>query len=328
VTIGKHAYRVFRDSVNLSMAPNQKHHLYRIFDATQHANEFGYIPAKDTVPIVYHPRIKQWRVADLRLRGGNPLATKQEMVSTRKKTFSVLHTTSIESADAQREAARRMLDPSQWQSNVETLASNRVYMEAYRQAFVELTYREQRALWNWSAAGGDKPYHFGAQPVEDGINFELNDALARGDLDWRNEPLLADTYFGLQTALPRLPATPQPATLLRVADVPASYRHRLAVGDIVTNAPLFMSASSRSEYAEMSIAEQGAANGDIADEHRSMLAFYSIKSLSAKPLVRDISAPSTVDHEAEYLFGIDSRFRVDAISIAEDLQGTEKPCAC
>jgi hypothetical protein len=319
VTIGKHDYRVVQDRINRLMAPDQEHQLWRIFDETQHTNEFGYIPAKDTVPIMYHPRTKQWRIADTRLRGGNPIATSHELIASGRSTFEVTHTTAVESADAQRQAARRMLDPSQWQSDSDALIRDAAYRKEYRSAFFfQLSGLERRALRNWSEIGiGSRRYPAGEEPIRDGIHYELNRALARGHYDWRSDPLLETNYGALQTALRGLPKTPQSATLLRVADVPASYRDLLAVGDIVTNAPLFMSASSHSDYANMAISEQGAAHGDISNKEGSMLAFYSIKSLSAKPFMPGISAKRKDLLEGEYLFGIDSRFRVDAVSIAK-----------
>jgi hypothetical protein len=324
VSIGQHNYRVFQDPVNRKMAPDAQHTLWRIFDETQHPNEWGRIPNQHTVPVVYHPQKGQWRVADMRLRGGNPLTTSRELIAVGETSFEVTHTTAVELADAQRREARRMLSPSHWKSDSDALLYDAGYRKAYQTVFFhELSGLERRALRNWSATEErGARYKAGEEPIEGGVNYALNEALARGDYDWRSDPVLETQYYALQSALRRLPSAPQPARLLRIADVPPSYPKQLAVGDIVTNAPTFMSASSKSELAEISIGHR--ANGDVGAEKRAMLAFYSIESLSAKPFIQGISAKSGVEYEGEFLFRPDSRFKVEAISVAKDASGQAK----
>src|SRR5260370_25242115 len=110
-------------------------------------------------------------------------------------------------------------------------------------------------------------------------------------------------YLNLLQALDGLPPVTGRLDLLRVADVPFDYKDRIRPGDIVTNAPTFMSASSMNDYAGLAFAEGAAAPGGAgAEQPGAMLAAYLIKSQAGgvRPLLPGATTQAADEQDGSF----------------------------
>ncbi len=134
------------------------------------------------------------------------------------------------------------------------------------------------------------------------LNYDLNEYLRGG----RFEPGFEQASALLHNALSRLPELPENVPLLRVADVDASYGNRFKVGDYMTNGRLFMSASSKNDYAVKSVEQGYAAEGQTGG-----MAIYEIHAKTARPMLPGIT--TLAGHEAESVALPNTVYRLEAI---------------
>lgn len=288
------------------------------------------------IAIRYDSTARRWALHNrYGLQGGQPPrktarlgagADAGRLFVLRGNEYRIVHR-SLESGQAVSGDVRAVLDIENWRSDADAVIGTQNFAD-YRALYDihwNLLGADQKAAvrgWTYVDDGGDDGYPDGGPDGADegDIGYDLNRAL-RGEL--RLDEAMRAAYANLYSALAVLPSPPMfPVRLLRVADVPAGYANRFNPGDIVTNAPAFMSASSSNFYAQSSVTEGAAAHGAVADTAESVLAFFLIKSRSAKPMMPDVT--TRVIDEREWLFLPDSVFKIESITYARTAQLEEK----
>ncbi|WP_208718104.1 hypothetical protein [Pantoea cypripedii] len=190
--------------------------------------------------------------------------------------------------------------PSAWQGVV--MSGN--YKKSYKQACSALSEEEMNALRRWSWIDTQPDYYLSRQiSGRPGLNFKLNDALY--SLQPTEEMKTAAKI--LDQALRKLPVMEE-QSLLRVVELPDINLHKFQPGDLVTNAPTFMSASAQGRLANVILAR-----GYLFDAHREGgIVIYHITSSSAKPFLKRYTTQANI--ESEYLFRPATIFRIEAIT--------------
>jgi hypothetical protein len=212
---------------------------------------------------------------------------------------------------------RSALEINNWMSDADAVLEDPAYIQRYRETFNNLPADQQRAIRNWTHVDADSDGYSSddSEISYQGLNYELNQAL----FTHKHYPGMEQEARNLSSGLSGLPSpNVQPMRLLRVADVDAGYLQKFKVGDLVTNSPAFMSASSDNLYAKATIHEQTAVAGG-ADQQG--IAIYDIQSNSARPFINKITTLNS--GEAEWLFKPNSVFRIE--EIAEGTVPGEKP---
>ncbi|MBY4692196.1 hypothetical protein [Burkholderia dolosa] len=213
-------------------------------------------------------------------------------------------------------AAERYLFPT------EQTAMTHVWMDAsnYERSIARLEENERAALRTWSAVDtepelNDRQYSDNTPTIEQSINYEINQTLSQG-IPLNSEE--AKFIASMDSALQKLPTTHGDA--LRVCEYSRNHPHpwgtKIKIGDIVTNFPLYMSASQTTDYAKQTL------DGILTNpNHTDTMCIYKINmEIGAPPIFR---GALTHSNENEILFPRDSCFRVDAISIAQPLSATD-----
>lgn len=208
--------------------------------------------------------------------------------------------------------------PSRWQGT----GIPHQYRHQYIKAFKELSDEQKEALRGWSWTPWQKPYRSYPEkktPLQGGSNnnFNLNEAL------WGSHPLseemkLAAKY--LNSALEHLPDMLGSQSLIRVVDISEDSILRFHAGDIVTNYPAFMSASSQGKLANLALARGYLFDAKMLNQDGAVLAVYHISAQKAKPLIKGITTQA--ESESEYLFKPKSFFSIQAISQVTPVQNT------
>lgn len=184
----------------------------------------------------------------------------------------------------------------------------------YEQAFYgKLNDAERTAVREWTALeeyDDDVHYSDGKPGIESGINYELNQKLSNGEaLDENETRVLQNLDQGL-SELPRIKGHYLRVDEYRVNEAGQGHPwlNTLAVGDIVTNAPRFMSVSASGEYASQTL------TGELSNpELNNSLAFYHIEG---EPVPLLLGIASLAEGEDEYLFPRGTQFEVKGISVA------------
>ncbi|WP_413734891.1 hypothetical protein ACL2XP_20120 [Sodalis sp. RH21] len=188
----------------------------------------------------------------------------------------------------------------------------------YERAFARLSPAEKEAVRTWTLIEDDsRGYSDGSLNLavlgKLPINVEINQKLSSG------EPFTAPehaVFTGLTNAL-RGPIPRQQGEYLRIA----IYRTRHAipwgsginVGDIVTNAPQFMSVSADDGFIRL-FAEQTAEDGPFGEPGlKAMIIYKIVTAKRCMPLLP--LAASAVIHEIEYLYPPHTYFRVKGMSL-------------
>ncbi len=216
-------------------------------------------------------------------------------------------------------ALQTALEVDNWASDSNQFISDPNYVSQYRTAFANLSPAQQKALKGWSYVdvGSDtSPGSSSGSGSTGDKNYDLNRALY-GHTPY---PGMDADVKNLTDALSLLPPpSTQDVHLIRVADVPLQYSNQFKPGDLVTNSPAFMSASSGRDFAQNSLWEGGATAGS----NQGAIAIYDIRALSAKPFIPGIN--TRADDEAEWLFRPNTVFRVDEVAVRPPTEPGEKP---
>ncbi|MFC0576744.1 hypothetical protein [Paraburkholderia solisilvae] len=241
---------------------------------------------------------------------------------------------SAASSPAMSPELKTALEVKDWKSATNTALDDPAYRQAYKAAFEKLPADQQRAIRQWTAVDNGSDSGSGSDSSsgsdsESGSDSGNGSAAAAGSKNYElNKALYTHTpYDGIDKdvsdligGLDGLPAPPkQQAHLLRVADVPADYATRFKPGDLITNSPAFMSASSGNEYATYALWDQAA----IAGTDHPALAFYDIEARSAKPFLDGIATDASA--EREWLFRPNTVFKVKEIGVLPASGPDEKP---
>ncbi|MEG3130459.1 hypothetical protein SC171_21660 [Pantoea cypripedii] len=179
------------------------------------------------------------------------------------------------------------------------------YKKSYKHACSALSDEEMNALRRWSWIDNPPDSYLSRQiSGRPGLNFKLNDALY--SLQPSEEMKTAAKL--LDQALRKLPPMEEMQSLLRVVELPDINLHKFQPGDLVTNAPTFMSASARGRLANVILAR-----GYLFDARREgWIVIYHITSSSAKPFLKRHTTLANI--ESEYLFRPATIFRIEAIT--------------
>ncbi|TKI06291.1 hypothetical protein [Martelella alba] len=189
----------------------------------------------------------------------------------------------------------------------------------YERAIALLSPQEKRAVRTWTLIESDgKSYSDGTpnltKQFQAPINVEINEKLRNGiPFNYEEQQVFTGLISFLSKNIPR-----QGGSYLRVAEYldydAIPWRNRIAVGDIVTNYPQFMSVSADSQFARLFV-EQAAEDGPWQANAMAAVILYRFDNAQkCTPLLP--MAASTVIHEVEYLYPPASFFRVKGISIA------------
>jgi hypothetical protein len=267
-------------------------------------------------PVRYDSADETWRVYDrsnawrptypVRPRSGNNWEVHDD--AGLKRQLANAQPTS--SAAGMSPELRTALDAENWTSDTNRSLDDNTFRRAYSDAFRKLSPDQKKAVAGWTALDIEE------EDALHGKNFELNRALYTHTA----YPGMEKDVKDLLGALDRLPApAAQGSHLLRVADVGPAYAGQFKVGDLVTNSPAFMSASSTHDYALGAIADDGA----VAASKETAIAFYDIHAQTAKPLLDSVA--SEASNEVEWLFRPNTVFRVDEIGVMPGPTGEFKP---
>ncbi|WP_144143809.1 hypothetical protein [Paraburkholderia sp. BCC1884] len=197
------------------------------------------------------------------------------------------------------------MDVLGWKSQANGAIDDPAFKRDYRAAFDAMPAKNRGALRSWTAVG-DSDSSSSASSHE-AINYRLNSSL------YNREPqsFTASLRDNLAAALDELPAPGDgPQKLLRTAQVPADYATRFKVGDLVTNSPAFMSASSSNTFADQAIESVGG----VFIRQSPAIAIYDIEGLTAKPTIEGVS--TNLGEEREWIFRPNTVFRVAEIASA------------
>lgn len=228
---------------------------------------------------------------------------------------------STSTASSLPEGMGKVMWPERWSSKgADYFDRGGQYQDTYRYAFDAQTPAERFALRNWTHVDGTEEryvdYVDGQAVTDTNVyveeNYALNSYLRGGAFDPRYEQA-SDV---LHNALSKLPEIPEKVPLLRVADVDANYGDRFKVGDYVTNGRLFMSASSKNDYAVTSFQQGYAAEGRTGG-----MAIYEINAKTARPMLEGITTHA--GHEAESVALPNTVYRVEAlVNFTRDTQSS------
>ncbi|WAT00626.1 hypothetical protein [Rouxiella chamberiensis] len=139
-------------------------------------------------------------------------------------------------------------------------------------------------------------------------NFELNNALLSHHP--RADMLLAAN--NLSSALKGLPEMLEAQSLVRVVDIGEENMRLFRAGDVVSNYPAFMSASSKGKLVNVALSRGFMFFPKWLKHPNAAIAIYHITSRKGKPLIKRLT--TQVGMEGEYLFDQKSFFRVQAVT--------------
>jgi hypothetical protein len=226
---------------------------------------------------------------------------------------------------------RTALEVEDWKSDSDALLDDEVYKQTYKNAYQRLSADQKKIINQWTAVDEGSSSESGSGSDSDSgsstgsgtsggsagssKNYELNQAL------YTNKPYdgMAKDVKNLTDGLTALPASPKEVKLLRVADVPADYASRFKPGDLVTNSPAFMSASSDKQFATYAMWDQAA----VAGTEQPAIAVYDIRATSPRPFIYGMTTKASA--EREWLFRPNSLFRVEEVGIRPPTSPEEKP---
>lgn len=187
----------------------------------------------------------------------------------------------------------------------------------YEHAFARLRDNEKLVVREWAAIEGESlRLSDGTRSPSTGFNFDINRQLAAGGPFAQSEQAQISS---LSEAIMKLPALQ--GDTLRVVEhserQPSPWVSKIGVGDIVSNYPCFMSASTSDAYAKGTLID-----GDLLDpDNTNTLVFYRIKGASnGCPLLKGVASPAD---EQEVLYPRNSCFKVLGIAVASSEEHVE-----
>ncbi|MDE1181296.1 hypothetical protein [Paraburkholderia sp.] len=198
----------------------------------------------------------------------------------------------------------KAMDVLGWKSPANRAMDDTAFKAQYRQAYDAMPAKNRNALRSWTAAGDSD---ISSEDSYEAINYRLNSSLYNRE----PKPFTATLRDNVAAALDTLPVPEGgPHKLLRTAQVPAGYAARFNVGDLVTNSPAFMSASSANNFADQAIESVGG----VFRNRSPAVAIYDIEGTTAKPTIEGVS--TNLGSEREWIFKPNTVFRVVEIGSA------------
>lgn len=200
-------------------------------------------------------------------------------------------------------------DPASWKGSL----IPRAYRHEYIRRFIALSADQKEALRSWSYVPWQKHYLNYPQKKSwpagtSNKNFELNNALLSHHP--RADMLLAAN--NLSSALKGLPEMLEAQSLVRVVDIGEENMRLFRAGDVVSNYPAFMSASSKGKLVNVALSRGFMFFPKWLKHPNAAIAIYHITSRKGKPLIKRLT--TQVGMEGEYLFDQKSFFRVQAVT--------------
>ncbi len=189
----------------------------------------------------------------------------------------------------------------------------RAYRHNYIRQFTALSHEQKEALRGWSYVPKQKEYRNYPRkrswPAgKSNINFMLNKAL----IDGHPGASMLKTAHHLSSALRALPRMPDSQSLVRVVDILEDNASLFRAGDVVSNYPAFMSASSKGKLANIALSQGWMFDPTWKARANAAIAIYHITADKSKPLINRLA--TQIDMEGEYLFDQRSVFKIEAIT--------------
>ncbi|MGA7587739.1 MAG: hypothetical protein WCB03_17180 [Rouxiella badensis] len=215
----------------------------------------------------------------------------------------------FDNAEWERLVTELIMHPSAWRGN--TLS--RGYRHDYVRRFMTLSTDQKEALRGWSFVPKQKEYRNYPRKRswpsgKSNLNFSLNLALLSG----HPSAQMMRTSQHLKSALNALPKMPERQSLVRVVDITEENISQFRAGEIVTNYPAFMSASSKGKLVNIALSQGWMFDPSWRLKHNAAIAIYYIDADSSKPLINRLT--TQVNMEGEYIFDQKSFFRIEAIT--------------
>jgi hypothetical protein len=260
-------------------------------------------PARRSVPVERSG--DDWRVHnDVGLKGGMDNGGAAHEVAFDHK-FNVAATNGAHASPEMLQA----LNPHEWSSPANRLIDQPAFTAQHEAVFNRMPPEERRAIREWTHIDNDSETYSDASGSYRGVNFELNDELYKRHY---SEFTSQDAAL-LNSGLKRLPRPPGESRLLRIAEVPPNYQTHFAPGDLVTNSPAFMSASSDNEFSLSRLDEDRNARA-AGKPGAPAFAVFDIRSRSATPVIGGVT--TLADPEREWIFRPNTVFRVEEVVTA------------
>lgn len=202
-----------------------------------------------------------------------------------------------------------IMDPASWKGATMT----RAYRHEYFRRFTALSADQKEALRGWSYVPKQKDYRNYPRkrswPAgKSNINFMLNQSLSCG----YPSPGMLRIAHHLSSAIKALPSVPDSQSLLRVVDISEDNISLFRAGDVVSNYPAFMSASSKGKLANIALSQGWLFDPSWRARANSAIAIYHITGDKSRPLINRLT--TQIDMEGEYLFDQRSVFKIEAIT--------------
>ncbi len=223
-------------------------------------------------------------------------------------TFTLFFDKKFNSPEWEEFITQIILNPVKWKGTKPSV----FYRLDYLKNFSLLPNNYKEALRGWTYVKGQKPYKDSpllnwAQGKSDN-NFKLNQALFSGKPSDEMRRIAHD----LSEALDALPKMGNRQQLIRVVDAPEAAMLKFSPGDIVSNYPAFMSASSSGKLANIALNQGFMFVRKWRDMPGAAIVVFKINGKSSKPFVNGVTTQFRM--EGEYLFNRKSFFQIDAIT--------------